>query len=228
MRQLVPMLLLFAACGGDDTTAAPDASTPDADVSAGAPIFLNRAGGMYTMGSLEDSRTNTSTIITADHEFAAWDATDQEWDALVACVAGMYAPFHVEITDVDPGTTPHIEAMLTAAADWPTVINQAGVGGLSPFSCGLIPNAIVWVNPELSGTPFDQCWTTAQMIGNAAGLDHSFHCPDVMTYLSTCGDNKSFVDMDVSCGEDAARNGCTGQATQNSSQQLVDVFGAAP
>lgn len=226
MRGALLLPLILAACGGDDGGGGPDASLPDAQTSGGAVIFVNTAGGTYTQGPT-NSRTNVSSIVAEDHDYGAW-GTPAQHTALLAGLADFFAPFHVTITDEDPGDVPHLEAVMVAEADWPSVIAQDTVGGLSPFTCAPIDDAIVFVNPDMFATDFDIAWTTAQMIGNAAGLDHSFYCQDVMTFLASCGDDKSFVDMDVACGEFEARNCCTGSATQNSYQTLIDVFGAAP
>jgi len=218
-------VVVLGACGGDDggTPLGPDAEP----VSTATPIFINRGGGEYTTGS-ENSRANTSSILPANAELGAYTITEPRWEALLDCLRGMYAPFDVEIVDENPGTVPHLEVVMVPEADWTSVIDQAGVGGVSPFTCAPIANAVVFMNPDLFGAEdFDICWITAQVAANAAGLDYVFSCPDVMTALDTCGDDKSFTDEDVACGETEARDCCNGQATQNSYRRLTNVYGAA-
>jgi hypothetical protein len=233
MRILLASVLALSACGSDDAAipdaAIPDAAVPDATALTAMPIFVNRAGGTYQGGPTNDSRTNTTTIVSAAATLGPYTVTDERWADQLSRLRTMFAPFNVEIVDVDPGDVPHHEVVMVPASDWSQVINQSGVGGLSPFTCAPIANAITFVNPESFGTDdFNIAWTAAQGVGNAAGLDHAFSCPDVMTFLDSCGESKSFTDADVACGEFEARSCCSGAATQNSYQTLVSVFGAAP
>lgn len=49
---------------------------------------------------------------------------------------------------------------------------------------------------------------------------------DLMTFLNDCGE-KSFVDLDVACGEFEPRSCSCGSETQNSHQQLAALAGRA-
>jgi hypothetical protein len=85
---------------------------------------------------------------------------------------------------------------------------------------------IAFVFPgSLAGDASATCQVTAQMIGNMFNLDHALYCKDVMTFLEGCGD-KSFVDMDVPCGEVEQRACACGGATQNSYQTIAGIAGA--
>jgi MYXO-CTERM domain-containing protein len=145
---------------------------------------------------------------------------------MVDCVKDLYSPFDVIVTDIDPGPdTPHFEAMVSGG---PADIGmQQGVGGVSPFSCGVIENAITYTFPEAVGNqPQIICEIVGQESAHAFGLDHEYLCEDPMTYLNGCG-NKSFRDIDADCGEFSPRNCQCGGATQNSVQRIKAIFGDA-
>jgi hypothetical protein len=105
------------------------------------------------------------------------------------------------------------------------------VSGVSPYTCTAadLIHAIPYVFPY---TPYDtqinaSCDVTGMMIGNTFTLDHAFLCADTMTYLSGCAEPKSYVDMDVACGEFEARACQCGGNTQNSYQTIMDLAGPA-
>ena len=66
----------------------------------------------------------------------------------------------------------------------------------------------------------------AQEAAHAWGLDHSYKCEDPMTYLEGCGE-KNFVDGDFPCGEYSPRACDCGNATQNTYQHILGMFGPA-
>lgn len=238
----VMSVLSTVACDGgddDDGAGASDAmsagsadagDTADAGTCAtgeGRTVFLNRGGGIYHAGP-DDSSTNTSRILMAETTLQPFMGAP-DWDGLVACVAGKFAPFNVTITEVDPGATPHREVVFTPSpAD---VGLPSSIGGVAPFECPTAENAepmaigVGFIFPGvMGGDPTATCETTAQIIGNMFNLDHAFHCQDLMTYLTGCGD-KSFVDMDVQCGEYEARPCACGGDTQNSYQAIAAIAG---
>ncbi len=220
---------VLAACGGDDSPLEVDAAVqPDASACpAPITVFLNAGGGSYT-GGPDNTSTNTSTVLSDPATIPAYPGT-LDLPALTTCVADKFAAFNVTITSVDPGTAPHREIVFVDGSQ--SLGFPAGIGGISPFACptmpgDLMPRAIAYVFPVQGQTVTEVCELTAQMIGNTFSLDHAFECADVMTYLTGCGD-KSFVDMDVPCGENEARACNCGGTTQNSYQTLLSVAGAA-
>jgi hypothetical protein len=103
----------------------------------------------------------------------------------------------------------------------------AGAGGVAPFSCGVIPNAITFTFAEtLGNNPQLIAEVVGQESAHAWGLDHEYLCEDPMTYLSGCG-NKTFQNVDAQCGEFSPRQCSCGGATQNSYQHIINTFGAA-
>ena len=237
MRATWWVVMALASCGDDGTKAMVDApkaidapAMPDACV-AGNPaahvVFLNKAGGAYTMGP-DDSRTNKTAILSSDKTLGAPTVDAAEWTSFVTCVTSKFSPFAVTITDVDPGTAPHMELVVVDNAQ--TIGFQSGVFGIAPQGCEgtdgkVFDNGIAFLMWNSGVT--ERCMTGSQMVGNLFGLDHAFACPDIMTYLGGCGpsENKTFTNVDVPCGEFQARNCTCGKPTQNSVRTLQKIAG---
>ncbi|RMH44006.1 MAG: hypothetical protein D6689_03655 [Deltaproteobacteria bacterium] len=173
---------------------------------------------------VEDSRTNRSSIVNSTVQLPPYPYGDASWSEVVRCVRNMFEPFDVEITDVDPGSTPHFEAMVAGSPQDAGFAND--VGGVAPATCGVIGNAINFTFAEVWGDdPQRICEVIAQETGHTFGMDHEYLCADPMTYLTGCG-AKTFQDVDAQCGEYEPRACKCGGATQNSVQRLLYVFGA--
>ncbi len=195
-----------------------------ARIGPGLIIFMNRNGGTYYGGGYEDSTSNVSSLIGGTRSIPPFPYDEATWQGVMQCMREIYAPFNVEITDVDPGNTPHIESIMTTQ---PGVAGMPSyTGGVSPWTCGLIDNANVWTFCSVWGPNVrDICETAAQETAHSFALDHEYLCQDPMTYLYGCGP-KSFQDVNAQCGEDGPRTcDCTGSSTQNSVAMLTDIFG---
>ncbi|MBI2892639.1 MAG: Ig-like domain-containing protein [Deltaproteobacteria bacterium] len=189
-------------------------------------LFLNRDGGAYTGAWTDDSVTNQSSILSWDVEMPEYPYGDASWNQVLECMRDLYADFNVEVTDEDPGDTPHVEVVVSGH---PSDIGmQEGVGGIAPMACQPVPNAIAYAFPETYGDyPQGICEAAGQESAHAFGLDHEFLCEDVMTYLFDCQVPKSFIDADAPCGEFSERACSCGGDTQNSYQFLLSVLGPA-
>ena len=192
-------------------------------------IYLNRCAGpgdcdFTASAPIEDSRTNQSSILQQNGSLTPFDAGDTAWASVVNCVQKVYAPFNVEITDQDPGSAPHFEAVVGGTPD--ELGFMPNVGGVAPFNCGIIDNAITYSFANLyQGSIPDICWTVAQETAHAFGLDHEFLCDDPMTYLTDCGSEKWFRNQDAPCGEFEERECMCGGFTQNSFGSISQIFG---
>ena len=189
-------------------------------------IFLNRCAGdcVMTPGQ-EDSRQNTSIVPQKTSVVPAFAHGDEAWNQVVSCVREIYAPFDVVITDVDPGSQSHFEAIVAGS---PQHVQQPhDVGGVAPFNCGVIDNAITYSFAEVYDDMRALCETVAQETAHAFGLDHEYLCEDPMTYLGGCGD-KSFRDVNAECGEDEPRECMCGGTTQNSYARIAGEFNTEP
>jgi hypothetical protein len=163
-------------------------------------IYLSHEGGIVYPGD-NDARKGTSTIVEQPTLISAWDVDDDTWDATVDCVKNLYARFDVTITDVDPGTVPHIEAVF---GGHPTDVGlPENVAGVSPFTtdCSTIENSIVFTFTDvLPDDPQLMCEVMGQEIAHSFGLDHEMLASDPMTYLDYSGD-RTFKDVMAPCGE---------------------------
>ncbi|CAN5923516.1 hypothetical protein BH11MYX3_BH11MYX3_23080 [soil metagenome] len=193
-------------------------------------IYLNRQGTTVRPGD-NNSSAGTSSIVTTPVEIGSWEVSAAKWTATVACMRETWSRFDVEITETDPGSAPHIEALFGgSAADIGRPLN---VAGLAPFAsdCGVIEGAIVFAfTDNLPSDPQLVCEVMSQEIGHAYGLDHELLAADPMSYLPFTG-KRTFQDTAAQCGEKTARPcglaapAC--RAEQSSVQILLARLGAA-
>jgi uncharacterized protein (TIGR03382 family) len=204
-------------------------STGVTAAAAGEPviIYINRAGATLAPGN-NDSRTNRSTLVNQTTAIPAWNTSAANWQAIMDCTRTMWAPFNVQITDVDPGNVPHFESIVTTRSS--VLGMDPNVGGVSPYTigCNVIPNSIVFTFADAFGGNAETiCEVMAQEVAHSIGLDHEMLASDPMTYLSYNG-LQAFRDQTVRCGEYASRNcGLQGEcgANQNSYQMLMARVG---
>ncbi len=193
-------------------------------------IYLNRHGATVRPGQ-NNSSTGTSSIVTKPVAIDSWDVSDAKWTATVACMRETWSRFDVTITETDPGSAPHIEALFGgSAADIGRALNVAGI---APFAsdCGVVERAIVFAfTDNLPADPQLVCEVMSQEVGHAYGLDHELLAADPMSYLSFTG-KRSFQDTVAPCGEKSARPcglGTTScRAEQSSVQILLARLGSA-
>jgi len=192
-------------------------------------IYLNKNGVTLQPGT-NDSRTNRSTLATQATTLPAWNTTPANWTATVTCMKELFSAYDVVVTDVDPGTTPHVEAVFGGSPGQLGMPNN--VAGVSPFTtnCAIIENAIVFTFTSVlpQNDPRLVCEIMAQEVAHAYGLDHELLASDPMTYLDYTG-NRAFQNSTASCGEDTARpcgiNGSTCRPNQNSVALLGERLG---
>lgn len=214
----------------------------DADSLADVPVplrggephvlYLNRCQGGLTISSsnTNDSVTNQSTV--GGGSFPEFSYGDQVWNQVVDGTRQLFAPYNILVTDVDPSPAPHDEAIVCGG---PGVMGfPNGVGGVAPFTCGQIPNAITFTFAAVYGGDVDQMVATiGQEAAHAWGLEHLLSCNDPMTYLNSPFSDegscwpKSFQNKDSQCGEYNPRSCDCGGNTQNSDQHILDMFGSA-
>jgi Bacterial Ig domain len=209
---------------------ATDNPTTTAVLAQSKIIYLNHNGVTLTPGN-SDSRTNRSSIAQQQTTIPAWAVSATTWNATVACMRDMFSRFDVQVTDVDPGSANHIEAVFGGS---PTQLGMpSNVAGVSPFTtdCSIIENSIVFTFTDV--IPADAqtaCEIMSQEVAHSFGLDHELLASDPMTYLQYTG-NRTFKDQAVSCGESTARpcgiNGSTCRPNQDSVALLAERLGTA-
>ena len=90
-----------------------------------------------------------------------WGYSDAVWTQVVDCVKATYAPFGVQIVTSRPTSGNYHMAIVAGTPQ--NVQMQQGVGGVSPYTCGYIPNAISFSFAGVYGPTVDDiCWTVAQ------------------------------------------------------------------
>jgi uncharacterized protein (TIGR03382 family) len=192
-------------------------------------LYLNRDGAILRPGDNDSSR-NRSSIVALPTLIDGWYVDDDTWAETVDCIAAIYAPFDVTITDEDPGDVPHIEAVI---GGHPSAVGLPDdVGGVSPFTtdCAIVERSIVFTFTDvLPDDPRTVCEVTAQEIAHSFGLDHERLPSDPMTYLDYFGE-RTFQDTMASCGEFSDRacgvNGTMCRRRQNSVALLKERLGA--
>jgi hypothetical protein len=201
----------------------PDAVRAD-DVSK--IIFLNRCeGGCTIEPGINDARYNKSSIPDMTSYVTEFRHDDATWDAIVKCVQEVYAPYDIEVTDVDPGQNVyHHEAIVAGTPD--QIGLGDGVGGVAPSQCTPVNNVISYTFANYyPAAPITICGVIAQESAHSFGLEHAFDCSDPMTYLPACG-RQFFRDSLTPCGEFEALEQCQcGGSFQNSHRWLKTVLG---
>jgi len=201
-----------------------DPATADvSEAAANSVIFLDRcAGGCTITGGSENAQQNRSGIISGTRNLSAWNKGDAQWNSLVSCVKDMFEPFGLDVVDSRPSSGTYFRSIVAGYGS--EVGFGGGVGGVAPFSCGVINNSINYSFANQYGSVQLICEVVAQETAHVFGLDHEFYCPDPMTYLGGCGD-KEFRDYAAPCGEGSARSCQCGGSTQNSYQRILSLFG---
>lgn len=208
-------------------------------------IYLNRCAGAgcEIVQGITNSTSDPVRSSLGHGVLSPFSQGEEVWRGVVDCMKDVFAPFDVEITELDPGAQPHFEIIIGGV---PQELGLSpGVGGVSPFSCApYIPNSVVFVFDVWGSDVEELCATAAQEIAHSFALDHAIDPSDPMTYFPYEG-RRYYKNAQVQCGSDCDSSGrsplgavCTGpdlQAhacacgdgaqTQNSYQVISALFG---
>lgn len=190
-------------------------------------VFLQREAMTVRFGP-DDAANGVSSLVASGttHTIPRYRGTNKTWKRLVACVEDKFAGLDVRFTDVAPTGNDHVVVKVGGKQ---RDIGKKGkaIGGLAPFNGKPLNNVIVFA--------FDQggryrtrtnCETIAHEVGHIYGLDHTYHCRDIMSYLQGCG-KKTFVERTLACGEHEMRECVASRPGQNSAAHLLEVLGPA-
>jgi len=213
------ILGLLAACGGR--------SSGDADAPCRPSVlYLNRSGGSYDHGNVDNAGLNLSVIVDAPLTLEPYPRDDVEWADTTACIRLALQGFPIEITETDPGLVPHVELVFTTAY-WAGVPGQTHV---IPDGC-FSRHELAFVFGSALATDARACQVAliafAQM---TARLSYGENCRDWVDHSMDCVPDRTFVDEDVPCVD--ANNqpiSCRcGGTTQNTYRALVAAHPACP
>jgi hypothetical protein len=198
-------------------------------------IYLNREGAWLLSGADEAPRNRSSIVKNANLErvkIPAFNGSHRGWNAIVKCIRSKLAPFDIEVVDSRPVDRDYIMAVFGGKADLvgrKAKSKNRYTSGLAPFSGGSIRSAVVLVfSQALRNNTRAVCEVAGQEIAHAYGLDHSYNCRDLMTYLKRCTKSRTFVDKEVSCGEFKRRPCKSGEPKQNTYQYMLGLLGPRP
>ncbi len=195
-------------------------------------IYLEKcAGGCIIDPGPEDARINSSSILervgSPTAAVSEFRHDDETWQAVLDCVKTLYAPYDVEVTDVDPGPNVfHHKAIV--AGYWEEINYEYAIGGVAPSICFPRNNAISFTFANQMSNPLYICSVVGQETAHAFGLEHSYNCSDPLTYLGACG-RQFFRDEPAPCGEYEIQDVCDcGGSIQNSHAWLKNLLGENP
>jgi hypothetical protein len=192
-------------------------------------IFINR-DAMTFHGGHDDATQNFSSLIPAgqSERVAGFRGTSKQWQRVVSCVEKHFADFNIKIVTERPSGDDYLMVHVGARPRQLRVGKANNLAGIAPFSGNPVPRAIVYAFQQ-SGRyrTLRTCETIAHEIGHAYGLDHTYRCKDMMSYLSGCG-AKRFEKVAAPCGEHEKRACEGGNARQSSYGRLMDVLGPRP
>jgi len=209
---------VLAACGsgGGDVDARCEPSI----------LYLNRTGGLYDHGPVDDAGQNKSTIVDAPQMLAAYPHDDIEWGFTTQCIRDALLPFPIQIVETDPGLVPHTELVFTTSY-W---AGSTATTHVIPDGCR--PNhRIGFVFGSAIATDARACQVAmtafAQM---TALLSYGANCRDFVDRSMDCVPNRTFTDETVACVDANARPiACRcGGTTQNTYRAIAAAHPACP
>lgn len=198
------------------------ASAPAASATL---VYVNRCAAECTFSQgPNDSVANTSPLFDQSRVISAFSHGDAVFDATVACITSGLARYDIQVVTTDPSPTQHSELVMAGIpqnAGFPS-----GVWAIAPSTCNYVSNAPAFIFANAFPAEAERlCWIGMQQLGFMAGLEHLFHCTDVMSTLEGCSD-RAFQDRDSACGTNGAAPCQCGGSSRNSHAVMTAVFGA--
>jgi len=212
-------LVGLVACGGEGGAPADATCRP-------AVLYLNRTGGAFDRGPVDNASLNQSVLLDGPMVLAPWPHDELDWQSTSRCIRDALAPFPIQITETDPGAVAHVEIVFTTEY-W---AGPAGTTMIVPDSCRP-GHQVEFVFGNALATDVRACQMA--MIGFAqmtALLSVGDNCRDLLDLSMDCVASRSFVDETVSCVDAADQPvACRcGGTTQNTFRELSATFPGCP
>ena len=191
-------------------------------------VYLDRNRVTVT-GGRDSAAVNQSQLITwgTQRTLPGFTGSKRSWNRIVSCVKSKFTDFDVEITDQRPANAGYVSVHVGGEPRDLFGRDRRNMGGVAPYNGKVIHDGMGFVfSKTLRNRQTEICESIAHEIGHIYGLDHSYRCGDLMTYIQGCK-KRRFVDADVRCGEGGRRDCENGEATQNSHDHLLGVLGPA-
>lgn len=143
-------------------------------------LYLNPDGASFTHAPVDDARLELSSLVPAsgasvppiEGDGWGWGASFDrgDWAEILRCARVVFAPYRVEVTDVDPGTVPHLEVVVGGRPeDAGLPADRLGAARHDP-SGGVVENGVAFVFSEAIGRDLDAiCRTVAHEAGHLLG-----------------------------------------------------------
>ena len=183
-------MVVCAACGHG-------ADTLDAPACHPSIVYLDRFGGAYDHGRIDDATQNLSVVVDGPRVLSPWPGDDVSWSDLTACVRDALGVFAVQVTETDPGDVPHLELVFTTSY-WA----DPAVTHVFPASCRA-GNEIELVFGNAIATPTRACELAMGGLAEmTALLGPSENCLDFTSPATDCG-VRFFLDAELACVDPA-------------------------
>jgi len=203
-------LVALIGCGGHSATTACQPSI----------LYLDRAGGMYDHGATDSAGANRSVLLDGPRQLPGWPRDDAQWAEVVSCIAAALAPFPIDVTEDDPGASPHVELVFTTTY-W---AEPSATTMIVPDGCGDDHQLEFVFADALPPTPTPVCQIA--IVGYAemtADLTLDDNCQDLVNLAQDCSQTRSFVDATASCVDDFEQPAACrcGGTTEDTYQAMV-------
>ena len=181
---------------------------------------------MYDQGRFDNAALHQSVLLDGPRTLPPWPRDPQEWNLMTACIRSGLASFPVNVTEQDPGMTPHVEIVFTTAY-WGQPAAQTMV---VPASCTAHQLEFVF-SDALPPTYSRPCQMA--LIGYAemtANLSTGDDCKDILNLGMDCVPERMFLDETATCVDDFGQpTTCRcGGTTENPYQALAAAHPACP
>ena len=226
--------LAVAGCTGSSDDVGVQGPSGDVECPEQTIVFLNRNGGSFENG-FPDSVDNRAILPMGQSALVPpFDGTEQDWQATLECFRDLVSPYHIAVTEDDPGEVDHLE-IVTSGDERGTSIGTNTPVHVA-FGCPVNPREVAFTfdDPDNNVCSIDgvvtvqHCYEAAFALGVMIGLHQApSHSGEVMSF----GCFGRYTDQEFTCGLGGDIpfdcGACGDQPIQNSHDALIAAFGPA-